>query len=93
VVRRLADMPVGAPDFRLFWDDAYAVHHLSANRVPLLNILDAYAAAGHEEQPLVFASTSKITFAAGGVGSWRHRRRISRGTWSGSARKALSRTS
>ena len=67
-VRRLAAMPTGAPDFRLFWDDAYVVHHLSANRVPVLNILDECALAGHADRPLVFASTSKITFAGGGVG-------------------------
>ncbi|MEQ1615552.1 MAG: aminotransferase class I/II-fold pyridoxal phosphate-dependent enzyme [Hyphomicrobiaceae bacterium] len=67
-VRRLARMPTGAPDFRLFWDDAYVVHHLSSNRVPVLNILEECALAGHADRPLVFASTSKITFAGGGVG-------------------------
>ena len=66
-VRRLAAMKTGAPDFRLFWDDAYAVHHLSANRAPLLNIFDACDAAGNPDRSLAFGSTSKITFAAGGV--------------------------
>lgn len=67
-VRRLAAMPTAAPDFRLFWDDAYVVHHLSGNQRPTLNILDACARSGHADRPLVFASTSKITFAGGGVG-------------------------
>ncbi|MGD0107864.1 MAG: aminotransferase class I/II-fold pyridoxal phosphate-dependent enzyme, partial [Rhodopila sp.] len=39
-VRRLAMMRAGAPDFRLFWDNAYAVHHLTENRHEIANILD-----------------------------------------------------
>ncbi len=67
VVRRLASMPTAAPDFRLFWDNAYAEHHLGERPAPLENILTACRAAGHAERPLIFASTSKITFAGAGV--------------------------
>lgn len=68
VVERLASMPTGAPDFRLFWDDAYAVHHLIEAPSPLSNILDACGRAGHPDRALVFGSTSKITFGGGGLG-------------------------
>ncbi len=64
---RLAAMPTRAPDFRIFWDNAYAVHHLTDDPKPLLNILDAAKEAGHHNRPLLFASTSKISFAGAGV--------------------------
>jgi DNA-binding transcriptional MocR family regulator len=66
-VRRLASMRAGAADFRLFWDNAYAVHHLTAQRREILNILDACEAAGHPDRAFIFASTSKITLAGGGL--------------------------
>ena len=66
-VRRLAAMRTGAPDFRLFWDNAYASHHLTDARPDLVNILDACAAAGNPNRAFVFASTSKMTFAGGGL--------------------------
>jgi DNA-binding transcriptional MocR family regulator len=66
-VRRLAAMPTGAPDFRLFWDNAYAVHHLTENRREILNVLEACQDAGHPDRAFVFASTSKITLAGGGL--------------------------
>jgi DNA-binding transcriptional MocR family regulator len=66
-VRRLAAMKTGAPDFRLFWDNAYAVHHLTDNDNALVNILDACAEAGNADRAFVFASTSKITFAGAGL--------------------------
>ncbi|HKU95428.1 MAG TPA: aminotransferase [Vineibacter sp.] len=66
-VRRLAAMPTGAPDFRLFWDNAYAVHHLTARQHEILNVVDACADAGHPDRPFVFASTSKITLAGAGL--------------------------
>ncbi len=68
VVNRLAAMETGAADFRLFWDDAYVVHHLGERQVSARNILAACVAAGNPDRPLVFASTSKITFAGAGVG-------------------------
>lgn len=67
VVERLAAMPTAAPDFRLFWDNAYTAHHLTDNPVPLKNILAACKAAGHPERVFLFGSTSKITFAGGGL--------------------------
>jgi DNA-binding transcriptional MocR family regulator len=67
VVRRLAAMPTAAPDFRLFWDNAYAVHHLTEKPVELLPVLTACAEAGHPDRAFVFGSTSKITHAGAGV--------------------------
>jgi DNA-binding transcriptional MocR family regulator len=67
VVERLAAMKTAAPDFRLFWDNAYAVHDLEATTDPLLEILAACAKAGNPNRPLEFASTSKISFAGAGV--------------------------
>jgi DNA-binding transcriptional MocR family regulator len=66
-VRRLAAMTTGAPDFRLFWDDAYAVHHLTDKRHMVANVLDACAEAGHPDRAFVFGSTSKITLAGAGL--------------------------
>ncbi|HJT04587.1 MAG TPA: aminotransferase class I/II-fold pyridoxal phosphate-dependent enzyme [Pseudonocardiaceae bacterium] len=66
-VDRLAGMPTAADDFRIFWDNAYAVHHLTEVRHEIPDILQRAGAAGHADRPLVFGSTSKITFAGGGV--------------------------
>jgi DNA-binding transcriptional MocR family regulator len=66
-VRRLAAMHTGAPDFRLFWDNAYAVHHLTERRHEIANITDACAQAGNPERPFIFASTSKITLGGAGL--------------------------
>jgi DNA-binding transcriptional MocR family regulator len=66
-VARLARMRA-TDDFRLFWDNAYAVHHLSGTPDRLDNVLDACAAAGSPDRALVFGSTSKITFAQAGLG-------------------------
>ena len=66
-VARLARMRA-TDDFRLFWDNAYAVHHLSGTPDRLDNVLDACAAAGIPDRALVFGSTSKITFAQAGLG-------------------------
>lgn len=67
VVERLAAMPTAAPDFRLFWDDAYAVHHLTDERIAIANIVAACARHGHPHRPFVFGSTSKITLPGAGV--------------------------
>jgi DNA-binding transcriptional MocR family regulator len=66
-VRRLAAMRTGAPDFRLFWDNAYAVHHLTERRHEIANILDACSAAGNPDRAFIFASTSKVTIAGAGL--------------------------
>jgi DNA-binding transcriptional MocR family regulator len=67
-VQRLAKMPAAARDFRLFWDNAYAVHHLTADRIEIDNIDEACTRHGHPNRALIFGSTSKITFAGAGVG-------------------------
>ncbi|MEU7139302.1 aminotransferase class I/II-fold pyridoxal phosphate-dependent enzyme [Nocardia sp. NPDC046473] len=67
VVRELVSMPAAAPDFRLIWDNAYAVHPLTDTAAPVYDVLGMAAAAGNPNRPLVFASTSKITFAGSGV--------------------------
>ncbi len=67
-IQRLAKMPTAAPDFRLFWDNAYAVHHLTPERIEIDNIDEACAQHGHFNRALIFGSTSKITFAGAGVG-------------------------
>ncbi|MGH3531534.1 MAG: aminotransferase class I/II-fold pyridoxal phosphate-dependent enzyme [Mycobacterium sp.] len=66
-VRRLVQMRTAADDFRLFWDNAYAVHTLTLDFVRQVDVLGLAAAAGNPNRPFVFASTSKITFAGAGV--------------------------
>jgi len=66
-VERLACMKTAAPDFRILWDDAYAVHHLGSGPAKLASILAACRKAGNPERPLIFGSTSKISFPGGGV--------------------------
>ncbi|MPM86806.1 putative aminotransferase [bioreactor metagenome] len=66
-VERLAAM-AAAPDFRLIWDNAYCMHHLyDDERDSLANIYDACVRHGNADRVLLFTSTSKITFAGGGV--------------------------
>lgn len=66
-VRRLASMPTAAPDFRIMWDNAYAVHHLTADEVEIADVLALASEAGNPDRPFVFGSTSKITLAGAGV--------------------------
>lgn len=66
-VERLARMRTKAPDFRIFWDNAYVVHHLTSAPEPLKNILEACAEAGHPERVFIFTSTSKISFSGAGL--------------------------
>ncbi len=67
VTRALVAMPTAAADFRIFWDNAYAVHHLSDEEIPAVDVLGLAAAAGNPNRVFLFASTSKITFAGAGV--------------------------
>ncbi|GAA5026205.1 aminotransferase class I/II-fold pyridoxal phosphate-dependent enzyme [Terrabacter aeriphilus] len=67
VAARLAAMPAAAPDFTIFWDNAYAFHHLTEDEAKSADILSLAAASGHPNRPIMFASTSKITFAGAGV--------------------------
>ena len=69
VVERLSKMKTAASDFRIFWDNAYVVHHLSEDKDELKNILTACKVNGYDSRPFIFGSTSKITFAGAGVGA------------------------
>jgi DNA-binding transcriptional MocR family regulator len=66
VVERLAKMEA-ATDFRIMWDNAYAEHHLSDDHDRLANMFDACRKAGNEDRLLMFASSSKMSFAGAGV--------------------------
>ncbi len=67
VAARLASMPTAAPDFKILWDNAYALHHLTQDEAKTADILGLCSAAGHPHRPIQFASTSKITYAGAGV--------------------------
>ena len=67
VAERLASMTTAAPDFKILWDNAYAFHHLTEAEAKSADILSLASAAGHPHRPVMFASTSKITFAGSGV--------------------------
>ena len=67
VVKRLATMAVKSPDFRIFWDNAYVVHHLTDTPDTLLNIQEACNNAFHPDRVFIFSSTSKISFASSGL--------------------------
>lgn len=67
VVRRFARLRPAAKDFHIFWDDAYAVHDLTDDGDRLLNLYSECERAGNPDLPIIFASTSKITFPGAGV--------------------------
>lgn len=67
IAERLASMPTAAPDFKILWDNAYAFHHLTEDEAKSADILSLAAVAGHPHRPIMFASTSKITYAGAGV--------------------------
>ncbi len=67
VVDRIAALKPKAADFRIFWDNAYCVHHLSDNPDELKNILAACKANGNDNMVYIFSSTSKITFPGAGI--------------------------
>ena len=67
VIRRLAQMKTAAPDFRIFWDNAYVVHHIDDSSQELTDILTVCKEAGNPDRVFIFGSTSKITFAGAGI--------------------------
>ncbi len=67
VVDRLVRLRAAAPDFTVFADNAYAVHHLTETPEVPNNLLRAAEAAGNPDRVVLFASTSKITFASAGI--------------------------
>ncbi|GFZ62799.1 putative aminotransferase [Pseudomonas amygdali pv. eriobotryae] len=67
VVQALASMSTAARDFRLFWDDAYTVHHLTTEDVQVKNIYEVGTDSGNPDRALIFVSTSKITHAGSGL--------------------------
>ncbi len=67
VVEAIASMPTAAPDFRVIWDDAYALHAFDGEPDRLAGLLDLCAAHGHEDRALLVTSFSKVTFGGSGL--------------------------
>lgn len=67
VVKRFANLSPKAKDFRIFWDNAYCIHHLTDTPDKLLNVLEEAKKNGKEDMIFMFTSTSKVSFPGGGI--------------------------
>ena len=66
-VERFAALKPAAPDFAIMWDNAYCIHEFEGEYVPFPDIISLCQEAGNPDMVYEFASTSKITFAGGGI--------------------------
>lgn len=66
-VRRLVSMECGAPDFRIMWDNAYAIHDFTEDSDELANIFELAEQYGNKDRVFYYSSTSKVTYPGGGV--------------------------
>lgn len=66
-IRRFANLKPAAPDFAIIWDNAYSIHEFEGEYVPFPDMISLCAQAGRPNMVYEFASTSKVTFAGGGI--------------------------